>query len=153
MRNRCLVCMMMVTVVASSGCQQSKHQALLIEEKKPFVQYVESPQLAELILKPKGKKFLMSRDPFEPITTKEGMRFTDLGGASAQGADNPVDNIVLVGVVKLDTEYRAFLKFHNKSGVFKVQDKIEDYVIKDINLDQIVLVYEGREIVKKRGEI
>jgi len=153
--NYLMVYMLMGLIVVSTGCQKQSHQRFLMTPAaKPGIEYVQNPQLAEMILKPKGKQLLVSRDPFKPIFTKEEMGYPDfMDVATNQGPNLSTNDIVLVGVARMDHEYQALIKYHDKSGVFKVEDKVENYVIKDINLDRIVLTDGNQDIIKKRGEI
>ncbi len=134
------------------------------------IPYVESPQLAKLILRPEPKTLQINRDPFKPLIIPKKAKPGVPGGPGKKDAEPevPIPEIIqkmeLIGVVKLEGEFRAYVKTVTKTGTKtgtktmvlrmqdKVPDKIEDYTVEFIGLDQIVLKSPHHEVVKKRGK-
>lgn len=150
------ICLLAVSVL-SMGCQDLKKTSSKLfkepakEEEKPLIEYIESVDLAKVILKPERKPLKISRDPFKPIIAKDSD--DEMAGEIIPiGQEQALEDVVLVGIVKLGAESRAYLKTDSKTGVFKVQDKIRGFAIVEINPDSVVLQSGDRKIVKKRGK-
>ena len=155
------IVLLIAAVGLSAGCQDFKKASAKLkifkepakEEEKPLVEFVENADLAKVILKPERKPLTISRDPFKPLITKEMAAAGDLDNKIIPtGQEQALEDVVLIGVVKLGEESRAYFKTGDKTGVFKIQDKIRGFTIEEINIDSVVLKSGDRKIVKKRGK-
>jgi hypothetical protein len=139
--------MLMITLMA--GFPFTKATAQL---PKPVVQYVQNLELAKIILRPQHKELLVTRDPFNPIIAPAPKlnSFDRRSGAATKGQ---LDDVLVLGIVKLDQDYRAYIKFGDKTRVVSVQDTVGKYTITDINMDQVVFRSGNKEFIKKRGKL
>ncbi len=164
MTKKWMIYIVVILLVSLTGCDVLKNMALgkpLFQKKtaaapveeKPLIEYIQSPELAKIILKPEKKPLSVSRDPFKPLIAEE---------INAQGQDNSVsplaepanlDDVALIGVVKFGSEVRAYLKMSNKTGIFKVGDTLRNYVINQIDSDRVIFKSGNSEIEKKREDI
>ena len=111
----------------------------------PAVKKVESLELAKLILKPKKVEIDVSKDPFKPLINKEKEPLNSME------VYNPED-LQFLGVVRVGEEYSALLKNEIQKGVFRIDDKIKDYTIVNIEETSVVLSNGNKTITLKRGE-
>jgi len=118
---------------------------------EPLIKFVESPQLAEVILKPPREIMGVSRDPFGPLIADEIT--LPAKTVSAKLENNDLRDLIFVGLVKFGEEYFAYLKTGVKTGVYKLQDKVGNYAIEQIDANQVVFKSGENVIVKKRGKI
>jgi len=151
-----------ITIVAlflTAGYSSAKAMA---QEQKPFADYVQSLQQAEEILKPERKMLMVTHDPFEPIIVMPTRNEAIAAGAKlnnkpAAVAGKPpgddLNDVRVVGIVRLDNDFRAFVFVGDKPRVVNVQDKIREFTIVNINMDLIVLNSGLKRIIKKRGKI
>src|SRR5665213_2957687 len=75
---------------------------------KPMVQYVQNVELAKIILSPPHRELLVTRDPFNPIIAPEP-KFTSYAKQSVTAAQSQLGDVLVMGIVKLDQEYRAYI--------------------------------------------
>lgn len=121
-----------------------------------LVEPVKSADLAKVILKPSQKTMLVNKDPFKPIMSKgyvdESISLNP-NDAPSQILADAMGDLNVIGIVRMDKDYRAFITTTDKKGVYKVQDKIGNYTIERIEPNQVVFKLGENEIVKKRGKL
>lgn len=145
----------LVICLSFTGCSEPKEVVVTpTENKEKALEYVQNPELAKVILKPQQKKLSIAKDPFKPIM----QYFMGVGGQEAKKNGLPTgksgaEDVIFIGVVKMGDDARVFLKTADKSGVFKVQDKVGKYTLDSIGLNQIVLKFGDVVVIKKRGEM
>ncbi len=136
----------------------SQHVFAATETQKPLVEKVEDLELAKVILKANPKILAVKNDPFKPITTKNAFDPTanivmNPADLSNQVLADAMGNVNVVGIVRMDQDYRAFITTSDKKGVYKAQDKSGNYTIERIEPTQVVFKLGENEIVKKRGQL
>jgi len=132
------------------GCGQkkgTKTRASAKKNKTETLQIIDSPQLAKLILKPVREKYDLKRDPFAPLSSLTKSSYI---GQSMMDTHN-VRDMKLLGVAKINDEFIAFLKGNTNKGTYRINDKINDYTITEINNDKVVLNNGAQIVILKRG--
>jgi hypothetical protein len=119
---------------------------VMAQVQKLPIEYVQSLDQARDILKPQGKPLIITKDPFKPIImpAKKGI------------IAKPVDilsDVKVLGIVKLDDDYRAFIRVGTKERVVSLQDTVRKFTIIDINMEQVVFKSGNRTVIKKRGKL
>ena len=163
MKKNWMIYLVIPSIIFLAGCDALKNMAL---GKPPFekktaapapeksFEYIQSPELAKVILKPQRKPLTISRDPFKPLITKEmvnqNQEDMDKKLSSLTTLQDTLDDVILIGVVKFENQFRAYLKTDSKTGIYKPRDKVRNYVIQEINYDRIVFKFGNNEIIKKR---
>ena len=161
MKNAKVLILLLALILPLSGCDRIKdfinqkkvekeqEQKALDEQNKPAFQKVEDIELAKILLKPQAKKLSISRDPFTPI-----IRTADAGSDDSfpESIDEVLNDIKFIGVIKQGDNYRALLRVRSKQGVFRQNDKIQNYTIQEIHMDRIVLSNGEKTKSIKRGE-
>jgi hypothetical protein len=124
------------------GCQKVNP---VREPEPPVVKMVEDVELAKLILRPESGKLDVSRDPFKPLN------YTQQSGPAARQTDDLIKQVELLGVTRVNNEFRALLKTASERRVCQINDVVAGYVIEDIMDDRIILNDGARTITLKRG--
>ncbi len=156
MRRVSLTYLVVLLVAMSSSCSKPKAKALPREEKKAMVEIVDNPQLAKVILRSEKKPLQIIKDPFKPILSKTPtfMPGQENTQAPSESGQTEAQDVILIGVVKMEDEFRAYVKTGSKLDVYKVQDKIGPYTVLSINIDQMVLqIGDTQRVVKNRGKL
>ncbi len=138
----------------SSG-KNKESAAAVVPAESLLLQPIDSTELAKILLKPKRKPLTMSRDPFKPLFQKEYLPISsdDINANTPiNQSQNILEDIILVGVIKMGEESRVYLKSNLKSGVFRPHDKLGEYNIERIDVDQVVFKRGDNEFIIKRGE-
>jgi len=135
--------------ISFGGCEQAKKLASNKgrKEVKPKAEQVESPELAKLILKPSRDRLNVSRDPFKPLNWEE---------YSSEPIAKDIDTYEMMGfrflgVARVAGHYVAFLKSSIERGTYKIDDVINDFTIKNILSDRVILSNGEQTITLKRG--
>ena len=146
-------------LIMLTGCDVVKNLALgrspfakkpaPVPVEKPLITYMDSADLAKIILKPERKPLTISRDPFKPLIDKP-VEFNPNDPNSPTTIEDNLEDVHWVGVVKLGDELRVYLKTQEKTGVFKVGDTIRSYTITHIDIHEVIFKSEKNEVVKKR---
>lgn len=145
-----LVCLL---VTMSLGCDQVsalfKPQQKSVPQAEPIIKKVESPRLAKLILKREKIHLDVSRDPFKPLGKQEGT--SGIVNAAEPYTANTNMDLQFVGVLRMADEYVAFLKNGSQKGLYRINDQILAYTVKNIQQDQVTLSDGVRVVTLKRG--
>lgn len=112
---------------------------------KPLAQMVQDVELAKLILRPESAKLDAQRDPFKPLGYEQSVATVIL-------EENPFKNFKLLGVTKVDNEFRALVSSPTGRDIYQVKDKIGDYVITEITNEQMTLTNDTKTATLKRGD-
>lgn len=132
-----------VTALAGlSGCQKVKPAR---KPEQPVVKMVEDVELAKLILRPESGKLDVSRDPFKPLD------YSQQSGPVVRQTDDLIKQVELLGVTKVNNEFRALLKTASERRVCQINDVVTGYTIKEIMDDRVILSDGTRTITLKRG--
>lgn len=150
----CLFAIILLGLLGTLGCEE--YRAVVSPPKSdskktaaPLVKRVESPDLAKFILKPVREKIDVTRDPFRPLPIVQSSE-----KAKDTLTEQPdLADWKLVGVVKMDAEFVALLKSKNRRGVFRVNDKIQNYTVISIDEKQVIFNNGSSKIIMKRGDI
>ncbi|HBR14532.1 MAG TPA: hypothetical protein DD723_03180 [Candidatus Omnitrophica bacterium] len=136
-----------------TGCDQLSRLIAHKEQKETqttqsaVIQMVDNPQLAQMILKPKQERIVVSRDPFKPVTARSVVTAKVID----QGADDLVSGMEYLGVVRVGERYSALLKSNQIKGVFSVHDRISQLTVVDIQEDFVMLNNGTKSYKIKRG--
>ena len=160
MRHLALI-LILSQILIASGCDKlpipdklnklmpgkSKH----VEQAKvePLMEKVESPQLAQMILKPEKHRMVIKRDPFQPLSMLTPV-IAQTPGPEAQEEDI-LANLEYLGVVIINNEFSALLKMGEKKGIYHVKDKINTMTILDIKNEYVMLKSGSQTFTLKRG--
>jgi len=147
---RVLIVFLIAGGFVSGGCEKIVQQFFPHKKQpeatlKPAIQRIENPELAKLILKPQRPKLDVSRDPFQPLVSSDQMLWVQGDGEYALGEWK------FIGMVRMDDEFWAYLRSDTQKGTFKVNDKIKDYTIEEIQKDRVVFNNGEKTITLKRG--
>jgi len=146
---RYIFIILLILSLSAGGCDQlesvspSKRQKT--NEPVSSIDQVESLEFAKLILKPKRHKLDVSKDPFKPLITNETPPLQEVKGVES------LEGLKFVGVIRMNDEYLVLLKTNSEKGVFKLRDKIKNYIIEDIQPDRVKLSNGVRSVILKRG--
>jgi len=112
------------------------------------VNRVDNPVLAKLILKPSREKINIERDPFQPLLLNQDAPDVALPAPTPDFADWQV-----VGIIKSEDQYTVLLKNKKGRGVYRVNDKIQNFTIVSIDENQVVLSNGKNKVTMKRGGV
>ncbi len=127
------------------GCDRLPFKKKEPPAPKAEIKRIENTELAKVILKPQREKLNLDRDPFKPITSSaSAVGYTPTG-------ETELKNVKILGVTKINDEFRALLNVNDKKGVYKVDDMVDQYKITEIMKDQIMLSNGSQTITLKRG--
>jgi hypothetical protein len=147
-----LVCALFLVTI---GCDPSrvpltKKPVVSDTTDDPLIERIKTPQLARMILKPQKAELKVSRDPFTPLfTSKEEAK---ANSPQVNETASPIEDLIFLGVVRMNEEYLALLKDNLKKGLFRVNEKVKDFTITDIQEDEVTLNNGVRTIKIKRGD-
>ena len=147
MKRKILITLMILVGITGVACEDlTKVTSGQKRQQKPKVkkEEVESPQLAQLILKPNRQKLDINRDPFEPLFLEKP------GKENSQGVDM-LEDVKFLGLVRVEGATSALLKTKFGKRMYKREDKIREYQIVAISETEVVLKNDKRTIKIKRG--
>lgn len=155
--------MVLIPVVFLFGCNDLKDTFDTLTGKpkeevkapEPVVEKIDSLELAKIILKPEIKEFKITRDPFSPLITKEMVEEArkkkgELGSPVA--SDEAMNDVFVMGVIKIDDEFRANIKVGNKTAMYKKDAEIRGFLIDSIDVERVVFKSGKKEVIKQRGK-
>lgn len=124
-----------------------KSHANAKRNKAETLHIIESPQLAKIILKPVREEYDLKRDPFAPLSASSRSSYIGQNKMDTHG----VSDMKLLGVAKINEEFIAYLKGNTSKGTYRINDKINDYTIMEINNEKVVLNNGAQIVILKRG--
>ena len=152
MKLKMLIILFVLIGIFGTACEDLRKISLQQDKKKtPEAKkedVVDSPQLAQLILKPKRPKLDISRDPFEPLFWEAKENPTK--GAPLSNVDM-LEDVKFLGLVRIGDTVSALLKTKSGKKMYHLDDQIREYKITDITGIGVVLTNGQRTIKVKRG--
>ncbi len=148
-----LISIMILGFVVSVGYPYAK---VFAQEQKPLLEYVENLQQAKNILRPDRKWLMITRDPFDPIIVvvpRDPVGRVNGHPAAAVAPDDQLNDVRVIGIVRLEKEYRAYVAVGTKYCVVNLKDTIRQFHVTTIDMDQVVFKSGSKEIIKKRGKL
>jgi hypothetical protein len=124
------------------------------ENVKDAIAVVDNLELAKSILKPKKSDLDVSRDPFKPLVVKTTEKKVDaVIVPEVPDIDvMSIESMKYLGRVRSDDENAAFLKSNKDKGLYRVDDRIKDFVVREILDDKVIFSNGKREITLRRVE-
>jgi hypothetical protein len=113
---------------------------------------VENIPLTDIIIKPKGQKLSVKRDPFEPLI-KPKVDIVDARVLELQQEEDLLMGMRYVGVVKFGEAFSALMHTEDGKGVYQVNDQVNGLTITKIDESSITFT-KGNKILKlQRGDL
>lgn len=146
-----IIALFLLTGCSNGGTLSSKGRAETVTDA---VVVVDNLELAKSILKPKKSDLDVSRDPFKPLVVKT----TEMKVDAVTVPEVPdidvmsIESMKYLGRVRSDDENAAFLKSNKDKGLYRVDDRIKDFVVREILDDKVIFSNGKREITLRRVE-
>lgn len=145
MRKLILIVTIMLISLTTLACQKTRP---VKKPEKPLIRMVADVELAKLILRPESVKLDANRDPFKPLGYDQSLATVPIELES-----DPFRQFKLLGVTKVDNQFRALVTSPTGRDIYQVNDKIGDYVITEITNEQMTLTNdENKTATLKRGD-
>ena len=134
-----------ITGVSCDGLTKISSKQEQQEKSAPPKEIVESPQLAQLILKPNRPKLDISKDPFKPLFVEKN------GSGKNRAGGDSLDDVKFLGLVRVGDTASALLQTKSGKKMYNLDDSLRGYKVMGISEAEVVLKNDKRTIKVKRG--